>query len=62
MNEIKLSSYSKTQSFTYFAGFLGKNISSSDSVDKKIRRMYVKSDLDLHCAQKVRMSRLAVKV
>ena len=62
MNEIKFSSYSKAQSFHYFAGFfLEKNISSSDSVDKKSDARNVLSDLDVHCTQKVIMSRLAVQ-
>ena len=56
MNEIEFLSYSKL-----LHRFLGKNMSSLDSVDKKSDACNVQSDLDLHCTQKVIMSRLAVQ-
>ena len=53
MNEIKISSYSKPQKLKYFASFLGKDISSSDCVDKKKKSdaCNFQSDLDLHYAK-----------
>ena len=60
MKEIKFSIYSKSTSQGFFF-FFGKNMSSSDSVNKKLDACNVQSDLDLHCTQNVIMLCLAVQ-
>ena len=62
MKEIKFSlNYSKSTSQGFFFLGGGVDMSSSDSVNKKLDACNVWSNLDLHCTQKVIMLCLAVQ-